>query len=124
MKFTDEPEVEKTIPFLDAQVTRKEDGTLKMKIYRKKTHTEQYFNLDSHHPLPNKLGLVRTLYERDDNIIMEPEDQRQEIIHSSNALGVCGYSDWSFKEMRKRVDNRKTKQQKEERRKKQKEKSA
>ena len=29
IKFTDEPEVEKSIPFLDAQITRKEDGTLK-----------------------------------------------------------------------------------------------
>ena len=32
IKFTDAPEVEKTISFLDAQFTRKEDGTLKVKV--------------------------------------------------------------------------------------------
>ena len=64
-----------------------------------------------HYPLPHKLGVVRTLYERADNIIMEPEDQKQETIHVNNALRVCGYPDWSFKEVRKRMDNRMTKTQ-------------
>ena len=47
IKFTDEREVE-TISFLDAQITRKENGTLKVKVYRKKTHTEQFLNFESH----------------------------------------------------------------------------
>ena len=69
IKFTDEPEVEKTIPFLDAQITRKYYGTLKVKVYRKKTHTNQYLNFKSHCPIPHKLGVVRILYESADNII-------------------------------------------------------
>ena len=39
IKFTDEPQVDKTIPFLDAQTTRKDDGSLKVKVYKKKTCT-------------------------------------------------------------------------------------
>ena len=74
-----------------------------MKVCRKK-HTT---------PSPNKLGDIRTLYESDDNIITEPEDQRQEISHINNALRVCGYPDWTFKEVRERMDSRKIKQQKE-----------
>ena len=36
IKFTDEPQVDKTIPFQDTQITRKDDGSLKVKVYRKK----------------------------------------------------------------------------------------
>ena len=95
-------EVEKTIPFLEAQITRKDDGTLTMKGYRKKTHTDQYFSFESHYALPNKLGVFWTLYKRADNIIIETKsiDQRHEIIHINNATRVCGYPDWSFKEVR------------------------
>ena len=31
----------------------------------------QYLNLDSHHPLIHKLGVVRTLYERSDNRVTD-----------------------------------------------------
>ena len=40
IQCTDEPEVKKTTPFPDAQITRKEDGTLKVKVCRKKTHAD------------------------------------------------------------------------------------
>ena len=51
-----------------------------------KTHTDQYLNFESHHPLPTKL-VVRPLFERAD-MIMEPEAQKQEIIHVNNAFSV------------------------------------
>ena len=44
IQFTDEPEVDQAIPYLDALVTRTRGGTMKVKVYRKKTHTGQYFN--------------------------------------------------------------------------------
>ena len=63
------------------------------------------------------------MYERADNIITEPEDQMQEISHINNALRECGYPDWSFKEIRERINSKNTKQQKKMKRKKQVEKN-
>ena len=45
-----------------------------VQVYRKKTHTDQYLNFESHYPLPHKLGVIRTLYDRCDNIVTDPDD--------------------------------------------------
>ena len=47
----------------------KEDGTIKLLVYRKKTHTDQYLNFSSHHPLDKKLGVIKTLLDRRNNIV-------------------------------------------------------
>ena len=44
-------ESEGSLPFLDTLMVRKEDGTIKLLVYRKKTHPGQYLNFSSHHPL-------------------------------------------------------------------------
>jgi len=56
IKFTHEDEKDGSMPFLDTLIVRKPSGEVKLLIYRKATHTDQYLNFDSHHPLPPKIG--------------------------------------------------------------------
>ena len=44
IKFTTETPEENQLPYLDALVMLQEDGTLKTKVYRKATHTNQYLH--------------------------------------------------------------------------------
>ena len=77
IKFTHEEEKEGSIPFLDTIIIRKPGGSTKLSIYRKlePTHTNQYLQFDSHHPLHQQLGVVRTLLDRKDAIVTEEEDK-------------------------------------------------
>ena len=96
IKFTREEEEDGKLPFLDTLVCRQPDGTLKVKVYRKPTHTEQYLNFSSHHPLEHKLSVVRTLLHRAETVVTDPADKAEEIAHVKNALRNCGYKDWTF----------------------------
>ena len=69
IKFTYEEEADGQIPFLDTLIVRKEDGSVKLLVYRKKTHT--YLDFSSHHPLHQKLGVIRTLLDRCHSLVTE-----------------------------------------------------
>ena len=60
-------------------------------VYRKKTHTDQYLNFMSHHPLHQKLGVIMTLFNRCDNVATEEEDWKQEKEHITSALKQCSF---------------------------------
>ena len=94
-KFTYEEESDNSLPFLDTLTIRKEDGTVKLLVYRKKTHTDQHLNFTSHHPLHQKLGVNETLLDR--SIVSEPEDREKEVEHITKALERCGYPSWTIK---------------------------
>ncbi len=78
IKFTSESEVDGTIPMLETLAVMRPDRSLKFKVYRKQTHTDQYLAFDSHHPLQHKLGVVHTLHHRVDTIVSEDDDKEEE----------------------------------------------
>ena len=79
IKFTYEVETEGQLPFLDLLLKRTNSGGLKLSVYRKPTHTDQYFNFMSHHPIDHKISVVRTLLERSQKLVSEPEEKRRKI---------------------------------------------
>ena len=73
------------------------------------THTDQYLNYNSHHPLHQKLGVIRTLYDRKDRVITEEEDKKEEEKKVQDALQLCGYPTWSFDKVKQRMATPKVK---------------
>jgi hypothetical protein len=86
IKFTSETEEDGKLPFLDALKVRREDGSIKLLVFRKPTHTEQYLNFNSHHPLHQKLGVRRSLLDRCKSVVTEHTDRLTEEKHVCEAL--------------------------------------
>ena len=109
IKFTHEQEKDGQIPFVDTLIVRKEDGTVKLLVYREKTHTDQYLNFQSHHPLHHKLGVVRTLIDRMEKVVTEEGDKKVEEDKIKQALKQCGYPDWMVKKVKQERANKQNK---------------
>ena len=90
IKFTMELEKDGSLPFLDANLTRKEDGTLNISVFRKQTHTDRYLQLNSHHPVSAKRAAVRSLFDRARNITLQ-EDLQKEEDHLTATFKQNGY---------------------------------
>ena len=58
-------------------------------MHRNKTHTNQYLQFSSHHPLHQKLEVIRTVLDRNESIGTEEEDRQFEEEHSRKHLSVC-----------------------------------
>ena len=85
----------------------KEDGTVKLLMYWKKTHTCQYPNFTSHHPLCQTLGVIKTLLDRCNNIVAEPEDREKEVEHITRSLERCGYPSWTITNVKEQQSEKK-----------------
>ncbi|KAI8484070.1 hypothetical protein Bbelb_381880 [Branchiostoma belcheri] len=96
IKFTHEVEENGAMPFLDTLLLKNEDGTVKLLIYKRETHTDQYLSFNSHHPLHQKLGVFRTLMDRCNAVVTDESDRQQQIQHIKQALARCNYPDCIF----------------------------
>ena len=67
-----------------------------MSVYRKQTHTDQYLQFESNHPLIQKLGVVKTLFHRASSNITKESDKAAEDQHLRQALNSCGYNNWAI----------------------------
>nr|XP_054763188.1 uncharacterized protein LOC129269711 [Lytechinus pictus] len=86
IRFTAKHESNGSLAFLDTEVHRQIDGTLKTTVYRKPTHTDQYLRYDFHHP-----HAVKCLYDRANRIVSQPSDFSPEQRHLQSALALNGY---------------------------------
>ena len=91
IKFTVERYNDEGIPFLDTLNRVKQDGTLDILIYRKRTHTDRYLQFTSHHPPQHKAAVVRTLVHRADSLLSDEKHRSKEHEHIRAALNVNGY---------------------------------
>jgi hypothetical protein len=92
IKFTMELEENNSIPFLDVLITRKQDGTLGHKVFRKKTHTDSYLHADSHHHPSQKMGVLNTMATRAARI-SDKDHLKEEIDHLTKVFKNIGYRD-------------------------------
>jgi len=97
------------LPFLDLLLNRTENGGLKLQIYRKLTHTDQYLNFSSHHPTEHKLSVVRTLLEKSQCLVTETENRKQDDFNVEEALRACGYPKWTFNKVRRQTESKRDK---------------
>jgi hypothetical protein len=113
IKFTMELEDNNSIPFLDVLITRKQDGTLGHKVFRKKTHTDSYLHAESHHHPSQKMGVLNTMATRATRI-SDKEHLKEEIDHLTKVFKNIGYRDRDIKkamdkkERRTRIQNDQT----------------
>ena len=103
IQFTIELEEDNQLPFLDTLVCVENDRTISTKIYRKKTHTNQYLHFNSNHHTRQKVGIVSTLKKRLE-LVTKEEDKKEEESFLEDAFGACGYPDWVTK--RKNKENK------------------
>ena len=99
------PKEKKT--FLDTLILRKPGGSVKLLVYRKNTHTDQYLNFHSHHPIHHKLGVLRTLMDRCESLVTEDKDKVNEERHIQQALTKCGYPKWTIDKVKRSMKNKK-----------------
>ena len=106
IQFTSEEEKNGRIPFLNTCLHVSEDGLMKVTVYRKPTHTDQYLNFQSNHHLQHKRAVVNSLLLRAQTLVSEEIDKAMEIHHVEQALKANNYPDWMLTTLNTRTGSR------------------
>ena len=98
-----EKKVERCLAFLDTLSVINKDSTICTREFRKETHTDQYLNFYSNHPMEHKQGVVRTLTHRAWSIVSDLGERKKELEHVREALGYNSYPAWMVAETREEI---------------------
>ena len=85
-----ELEKDGSLPFLDTLLTRKEDGSIDIEVYRKNTHMDRYLHYNSHHPQHIKRGVASCLFSHARTVAVG-ENVGKEVKHVTEVLKANGY---------------------------------
>ena len=107
IKFTHEEEEDYSLAFLDVKIRHIEDDSIKLSIYRKPMHTDQYLLWSSEHPTVHKMTVVRSLMDRAHSVITDEEEIKKEEQHIKQALKICQYPDWTSNKTKERMEEAK-----------------
>ena len=97
-----------SMPFCDTLVTPQNDGSLATTVYRKPTHTNQYLQWDSLHPISNKHSIISSLSHKAKHICSNQHLLEEEQTHIQRALSMCKYPDWAINRMKLKKSTPKT----------------
>ena len=86
IKFTIEPEKDNLLLFLDTEIILNDDATTDTRVYRKPSHTDQYLNWSSNHPIQHKRSVARTLLERAEITPSNQKEKEKEMNHIKEEL--------------------------------------
>ena len=90
IKFTVEEDRDRKLPFLDLLITRKNDNSLYYAVHRKNTHTGNYLNFRSNHPMHHKRAVIKSLSDRAKQLCSE-DSLGPELNTIGEDLAVNGY---------------------------------
>ena len=91
VSFTLEEEKEGSLAFLDVEVKRCQDGSVKTAVFRKVTHTDKYLDFNSHHSVQHKESVIRSLVQRGDLYPSDDTDKSSERKHIDQTLRANNY---------------------------------
>ena len=74
---------------------------MKITIYRKATHTDQYLDFRSNHHIKQKIGIISTFEHRIKELVTTEEDKKNELTHVKKALKRCGHPNRSLNRKKK-----------------------
>ena len=91
IKFTTEKEEQNTLPFLDVQIVKLDNGKFETSVYRKPTFTGLLTNFKSFTPFSYKIALIKTLIHRIYHICSSWKIFHRNILEIENILRKNSY---------------------------------